>query len=95
MKINEILLKPILTEKSTNLVKQSVYTFEVDLAATKSQIKSTIEKLFSAKVASVKSQIRKGKERRVGRRQIPKKQADKKLVFVKLTTGKIDLFPQA
>ena len=39
--------------------------------------------------------VRKGKKRRVGRRMKVKNMADKKIAFIKVSEGKIDLFPQA
>lgn len=94
MNIKDVILKPVLTEKATDLVKKNVYTFEVNLKANKSQIKNTIEKIYNVKVDQVKTEIRKGKTRRVGRRMIAKKLSKRKIAFVKLKEGKIDIFPQ-
>lgn len=95
MKINEILIKPIVTEKATDSVKNSVYTFETHPKANKQQIKEALEKLYKVKVNKVRVVIRKGKKRKVGRRLAVKKLADKKVAFIHLSEGKIDLFPQA
>jgi len=95
MKINEILIKPIVTEKATNLANSKVYTFAVYPKANKNQIKETLEKLYKVKVKKVRVLIRKGKKRKVGRRLAVKKLADKKVAFIQLSEGKIDLFPQA
>jgi len=95
MKIDEILIKPMVTEKGTNLAKNKVYMFEVNLKANKPKVKQTLEKLYKVKVDQVRIMIRKGKKRRVGRRMVVKKLADKKIAFIKLSEGKIDLFPQA
>ncbi|MEK7110178.1 MAG: 50S ribosomal protein L23 [Patescibacteria group bacterium] len=94
MLINKILIKPILTEKATNLVQSNVYMFEVDMKANKHQVKETIEKLYKVKTGEVKVMIRKGKEKKVGKKGLLKKTSDKKIAFVKLKEGKIDLFPQ-
>ncbi len=94
MLINKILIKPILTEKATNLVQTNVYMFEVDLKANKNQVKQALEKLYKIKTGEVKIMIRKGKERRVGKKGLLKKSASRKIAFVKLIEGKIDLFPQ-
>jgi len=94
MLINKILIKPILTEKATNLVQSNVYMFEVDKKANKNQVKQAVEKLFKVKTKEVKVMIRKGKEKKVGKKGLLKKSADRKIVFVKLKEGKIDLFPQ-
>jgi len=95
MKINEVLLGPVLTEKATNLTKSQTYMFKVNLKASKPQIKTAVEKLFSVKVAKVRLFIRKGKVKKVGRRMKTKRNSDQKLACVKLKEGKLDLFPQA
>ncbi|EKE14710.1 MAG: hypothetical protein ACD_12C00330G0007 [uncultured bacterium] len=94
MLVNKILVKPILTEKATNLVQSNVYMFEVDLKANKNQVKQTLEKLYKVKTGTVKIMVRKGKEKKVGKKGLLKKTADRKIAFIKLIEGKIDLFPQ-
>lgn len=94
MLINEVLIKPILTEKATNLVQNQVYMFEVDKKANKFQIKQALEKLYKVKTGAVKIMIRKGKEKKTGKKMQIKRMADRKIAFVKLIEGKIDLFPQ-
>jgi len=94
MNIKDVILGPVLTEKSTNLMKNQVYMFNVNLKARKSQIKKTIEKIYKVKVNEIRIMIRKGKKKRVGRRMISKKMPNKKIAFVKLKEGKIDVFPQ-
>jgi len=94
MLINEVLIKPILTEKATNLVQNQVYMFEVDKKANKFQIKQALEKLYKVKTGEVKIMIRKGKEKKAGKKMQIKRMADRKIAFIKLIEGKIDLFPQ-
>lgn len=94
MLINKILIKPILTEKATNLVQNNVYMFEVDKKANKHKVRHAIEKLYKVKTGEVKIMVRKGKEKRVGKKGLLKKTSDKKIAFVRLIEGKIDLFPQ-
>lgn len=94
MLINKILIRPILTEKATNLVQTNVYMFEVDLKANKNQVKQALEKLYKIKTGAIKIMVRKGKERRVGKKGLLKKSANRKIAFVRLIEGKIDLFPQ-
>ena len=95
MDIKEVIIKPALTEKATNLTKDQVYMFYVNLKANKLQVKNVLEKIYKVKVADVRIMIRKGKTRRSGRRMIERKLTNKKIAFVKLKEGKIDLFPQA
>ena len=95
MRINDVIIAPILTEKATNLVKDQVYMFEVHLKATKHKIKEVLEKLYSVKISDIRIMIRKGKIRKVGRKMISKKNTDRKIAFVRVVKGKIDIFPQA
>ncbi len=62
----EIIVRPIVTEKSSSSVAQGKYTFEVNKKATKVQIAKAIEKLFEVKVLNVNTMTVKGKEKRVG-----------------------------
>lgn len=94
MKINHVLKNPVMTEKATNMAKNSIYLFSVDLKANKFQVKDAIEKLYKVKVGHIRMMLRKGKNKRVGRRSKPKKLSDIKMAFVKINEGKIDLFPQ-
>jgi large subunit ribosomal protein L23 len=94
MQINEVLIKPILTEKATNLTKNQVYMFEVNKKANKHKIKEALEKLYKVKVAKVKVMIKKGKTKKAGRKMKIKQIPDRKIAYIKLTEGKIDLFPQ-
>ncbi len=89
-----LLIRPKITEKSLDKTKKSVYSFEVQSGITKSQIKKAIEELFKVKIGEVKTIVRKGKTRRVGRRQNIKKLNNKKIAYVQVLEGKIDLFPQ-
>jgi len=63
----EIIVKPVVTEKSNDAVQEGKYTFKVNKKATKIDIKRAVEKLFEVKVVDVKTMIVKGKEKRVGR----------------------------
>jgi len=93
MNINDIFVKPLLTEKSIDKTAKSVYGFQVNISANKNQIREAAEKLFKVEVAVVRTYIKKGKIKRVGRKMTPKKRQDIKIAFLKLKSGKIDLFP--
>lgn len=94
MKLNEILLKPVITEKVLQEVKNSIYAFYVNMKANKYQIKKAVEKLFSVEVSSVKTHIKKGKVRRTGKRMKSKELSDSKIALIKVKKGKISIFPQ-
>jgi large subunit ribosomal protein L23 len=64
----KIILRPVITEKSTVLKeKNREVCFEVALHANKTEIRKAVEHLFKVKVECVRTQIKHGKERRVGR----------------------------
>lgn len=88
------MVKPILTEKSTKALKNNVYVFEVNMAARSFQIKTVIEILYQVKVGEIRVMVRKGKNRRVSKKLIAKKLPNKKIAYISLTEGKIDLFPK-
>ena len=67
MRNPDIILGPVITEKSMTQNQEGVYTFKVDKRATKTQIKSEIERHFGVKVLSVNTLITKPKARRVGK----------------------------
>lgn len=62
-----IILAPVITEKSESLKLNNVYVFKVNKKANKTQIKNEIEKLFGVKVLSVNTMNVVQKKRRVGR----------------------------
>jgi large subunit ribosomal protein L23 len=86
-----IVKTPIVTEKSTVATEhQNAYTFLVDRHANKVEIKDAIQKIFKVKVAKVRTQVRKGKARRV--RYQWGQQPDWKRAIVTLAEGhKIEL----
>ena len=67
MRNPDSILGPVITEKSMSGNQESVYTFKVDKRATKTQIKSEIERQFGVKVLNVNTLNTKPKARRVGR----------------------------
>ena len=66
MRPEDIIVKPIITEKSSTGVAEGKYTFEVAKKATKVQIANAVETLFNVKVLNVNTMTVKGKEKRVG-----------------------------
>ncbi len=95
MKPNSVILKPVLTEKGTQLAQKSVYMFYVAQKARKAQVKSALEILYPVKIKKIRITIRKGKMRRTGKRFIYKQLPDKKIAYVTIKEGKLDLFPQS
>ncbi len=67
MMAEDIIIAPVVTEKSSDGIQEGKYTFKVNKKATKVDIKRAVEKLFEVKVLSVNTVTVKGKEKRVGR----------------------------
>jgi large subunit ribosomal protein L23 len=86
----DILLAPVVSEKSYGLLDEGKYTFLVDPRANKTEIKIAVEQIFSVKVASVNTINRKGKVRRT--RTGTGKRKDTKRAIVTLREGTIDIF---
>jgi large subunit ribosomal protein L23 len=86
----DILLAPVVSEKSYGLLDEGKYTFVVDPRANKTEIKIAVEKVFGVKVKSVNTLNRQGKTRRtrfgIGKRK------DIKRAVVTLQDGTIDIF---
>ena len=66
MTAQEIIIRPIITEKSSFAQSEGKYTFEVNKKATKIQIRNAVEKLFEVKVLDVTTMNVKGKPKRQG-----------------------------
>ena len=66
MKPEDIIIKPIITERSNDNVQSGKYTFKVAKKATKIQIAQATEAIFNVKVLKVSTMIIKGKVKRVG-----------------------------
>lgn len=85
MEARDILIRPIVTEKSTALMEQGKYTFRVPLAATKIQIRQAVEQIFKVKVQAVNTMRYEGKLKRMGRTQ--GRRSDWKKAVVTLKPG--------
>ena len=66
MRAEDIIIAPIITEKSSEDLQNGKYTFEVNKKATKIEIANAVEKLFEVKVLKVNTISVKGKEKRMG-----------------------------
>ena len=87
----DILLRPVVSEKSYGLLDEGKYTFVVAPDANKTQIKQAVEEVFRAKVTGVNTLNRQGKRRRT--RFGWGKRVDTKRAVVTLAEGdRIDIF---
>ena len=86
MNANQIIRRPLVTEKSTILREtDNVITFEVDPGANKIQVKSAVEELFKVKVEEVRLFNVRGKMKRMGR--YVGKRRDWRKAYVRLQAG--------
>ena len=89
----DVILAPVVSEKSYGLIDNNAYTFMVHPEANKTEIRQAVEKIWDVKVLSVNTINRKGKTKRF--RFTQGRRADTKRAIVKLREGdKIDLFEQ-
>ena len=90
LKYYDVILKPVVTEKSMTAMAEKKYTFYVNPDANKSQIKEAVEKMFEgAKVAKVNTMNLDGKKRRRG--MVYGKTAKRKKAIVQLTEDSADI----
>lgn len=90
LKYYDVILAPVITEKSMNAMAEKKYTFYVHTDATKVQIKDAVEKMFEGtKVSKVNTMNLEGKNRRRG--YVTGKTAKKKKAIVQLTADSADI----
>ncbi|MGH9226305.1 MAG: 50S ribosomal protein L23 [Acidimicrobiales bacterium] len=89
----DVVLRPVVSEKSYGLLDRNVYTFVVHGDATKIQIRDAVEQIFSVRVTKVNTLNRKGKRKRMRRQATFGKRPDTKRAIVTLAAdSRIDLF---
>jgi len=89
----DVILAPVVSEKSYSLLDLNSYTFVVHPDANKTEIRQAVETIWDVKVVSVNTVNRKGKRKRF--RQTVGKRPDSKRAVVKLAEGdKIEIFEQ-
>lgn len=94
MDARDIIKKPVVSEKSYDLLADNKYTFYVNPAANKIEIKKAIEEIFKVTVLKVNTLNVKGKEKRMGR--AVGRTNDRKKAIVTLKEGdKIEVFEGA
>ena len=94
MNLYQVLRRPLITEKYTDLQAYGKYAFEVDKGANKPQIKQAVEKAFNVEVTAVNVMTVAGKRRRFSMRQLPAHPWKKAVVTLK-PGHKIELFEGA
>lgn len=89
----DVILSPVVSEKSYSLLDQNAYTFMVHPGANKTEIRQAVEAIWSVKVAKVNTLNRRGKTKRF--RFTQGRRPDTKRAIVRLVEGdKIEIFEQ-
>jgi large subunit ribosomal protein L23 len=89
--LRDVILRPVISEKSYEMLDENKYTFIVDPRANKTHIRQAVEKIFDVKVLSVNTMNRRGKRKRRG--LIVGKRPDTKRAIVTVAPGdRIELF---
>ena len=93
LKYYDVILKPIVTEKSMNTMSEKKYAFSVHPDATKNQIKEAVEKMFAgAKVEKVNTMNMDGKNRRRGNTVGKTSRVKKAIVQLTDDSAEIEIF---
>lgn len=96
MRANDIIIRPIITEKSMKGAQQNIYSFFVARLATKKDIQHAVETLFDVKVIGIATQTQKGGGVRSGMKRTEVKKQPTKKAFVRVQKGqKISAFELA
>ena len=91
MDARDVILRPVVSEKSYALLDEGRYTFVVHPSANKTEIKEAVQSIFGVKVANVNTMNRKGKRKRFGLTMGQRKNT--KRAIVTLAEGEtIDIF---
>ncbi len=87
----DLIIAPLVTEKSNALVAEGKYAFKVKSDAGKIEIAHAIEELFKVKVKSVNVMTYRGKPKRAGRSAVMGKRPDWKKAVITLSEGSIEI----
>ena len=88
----DIILAPVISEKSYGLMEDNVYTFLVHPESNKTEIKIAIEKIFGVSVASVNTANRQGKRKRTRFGYGTRKSTKRALVTISADSKPIEIF---
>tara|TARA_B100001996_G_C18644303_1_gene586791 strand:- start:690 stop:980 length:291 start_codon:yes stop_codon:yes gene_type:complete len=88
--VSDIIIKPLITEKTQLMSREECYVFEVNPKSSKNEIKDAIQKFFDVKVKDIRTSIKPGKKVLRGGRPVGKRSKQKK-AFITLKEGKIEI----
>ena len=92
MEARDILKRPVITERSSEVMADKKYTFEVDTRANKTQVKQAVEEIFGVKVEKVNIMNYKGKFKRMGKHAGYTNRRRKAIVKLTAESKDIELF---
>lgn len=92
MTVYDIIIEPILSEKSYDGIQEKRYTFKVVKSATKTQIKAAVEQIFGVKVDKVNTSNYDGKIKRMGRNEGRRPAFKKAIVTLTADSKAIEFF---
>ena len=92
MEARDILKRPVITERSSEVMADKKYTFEVDTRANKTQVKDAVEEIFGVKVEKVNIMNYKGKFKRMGKHAGYTNRRRKAIVKLTAESKDIELF---
>ncbi|MDA1478154.1 50S ribosomal protein L23 [Bacillus sp. CLL-7-23] len=88
----DVLKRPVITERSAELMTEKKYTFDVDVRANKTEVKDAVEQIFGVKVEKVNIMNYKGKFKRVGRYSGMTNKRRKAIVKLTADSKEIEIF---
>lgn len=95
MRLSNVLVKPVVTEKSVTAAGVNKYTFKTDLKASKHAIANEVKRMYNVDVIAVKTMVMPGKKKRILKTRLNTKTNNWKKAVVELKEGQtIDLFPK-
>ena len=92
MTVYDIIIEPILSEKSYDGIAVKKYTFKVAKSATKTQVKAAVEQIFGVKVDKVNTSNYDGKVKRMGRNEGRRSAFKKAIVTLTADSKSIEFF---
>jgi len=87
--INQIIIRPLITEKTLQKASVGQFIFKADVSATKGQIRQMVEKFYKVNVIKLRTNIVRGKSRRFGRKRNEVIMSDWKKAIVTLKKGQM------
>lgn len=92
MEARDVIKRPVITERSADIMADKKYTFEVDVRANKTQVKDAVEEIFGVEVDKVNIMNYKGKFKRMGRYTGYTNKRRKAIVTLTADSKEIEIF---